>query len=107
MSAALRDCRGCQECDGWLVTDSFKQLYVSGGLDDGPSERLRAAGYSSGTKAHVFVAMPFRDDMDDVFHYGIQSAVKSAGFLCERADLASFTGDVLDWVRSRIRSPHS
>lgn len=67
------------------------------------TERLRAAGYASDAKAHVFVAMPFKDTMDDVYHYGIQGAVRSAGFLCERADLSSFTGDVLDWVRTRIK----
>jgi hypothetical protein len=46
--------------------------------------------------------MPFAEDMDDVFHYGIQGAVNSAGFLCERADLSSFTGDVMEWVKKRI-----
>lgn len=68
------------------------------------NERLRAAGYASDAKAHVFVAMPFKDEMDDVYHYGIQSAVKAAGFLCERADLSAYTGDVLEWVRTRIRT---
>jgi hypothetical protein len=68
------------------------------------SEKLRSAGYTSDAKAHVFVAMPFKDEMDDVYHYGIQSAVNAAGLLCERADLSTFTGDVLEWVRSRIRS---
>jgi hypothetical protein len=67
-------------------------------------ERLRAAGYASEGKAHVFVAMPFSDDMDNVYHYGIESAAKAAGFLCERADLSSFTGDVMEWVKSRIKS---
>lgn len=67
-------------------------------------ERLRSAGYASASKEHVFVAMPFRDEMDDVYHYGIQAAVRDAGFLCERADLSSFTGDVLEWVRERIKS---
>jgi hypothetical protein len=42
--------------------------------------------------------------MEDVFHYGIRNAVKDAGFLCERADQSSFTGDVLDWVQKRISS---
>ena len=42
--------------------------------------------------------------MDDVFHYGIQGAVNSAGLLCERADLSTFTGDVMDWVKRRISS---
>ncbi len=47
------------------------------------SERIRAVGYSSASKAHVFVAMPFSEDMDDVYHYGIRNAVKTAGLLCE------------------------
>ncbi len=67
-------------------------------------ERLRSAGYASASKEHVFVAMPFRDEMDDVYHDGIQAAVRDAGFLCERADLSSFTGDVLEWVRARVKS---
>jgi hypothetical protein len=48
--------------------------------------------------------MPFNEQMDDVYHYGIQSVVRSAGFVCERADLSAFTGDVLEWVRNRIKS---
>ena len=68
------------------------------------SEKLRAAGNDSNAKAHVFVAMPFKEEMDDVYHYGIQSAINAAGYLCERADLQPFTGDVIDWVRLRIRS---
>jgi hypothetical protein len=67
-------------------------------------ERLRSAGYSSSSKEHVFVAMPFKEDMDDTYHYGIQGVVREAGFLCERADLSSFTGDVMQWVRDRIKT---
>jgi hypothetical protein len=52
----------------------------------------------------VFVAMPFKEEMDDTYHYGMVSATNAAGFLCERADLSAFTGDVLDWVKQRIRS---
>ena len=48
--------------------------------------------------------MPFADEMSDLFHYGIQGALNGAGFLAERADLASFTGDVMEWVRTRISS---
>jgi hypothetical protein len=68
------------------------------------SERLRSAGYSSSSKQHIFVAMPFKKEMNDHYHYGIQGAVHAAGFLCERADLSSFTGDVVQWVRDRIRT---
>jgi len=42
--------------------------------------------------------------MEDIYDYGISSAVRSAGYLCERADLSSFTGDVMQWVRERIRT---
>lgn len=66
--------------------------------------RLRSVGYNSQSKPHIFVAMPFAEDMDDVFHYGIYGAVSAAGFLCERADLSTFTGDVIDWVKRRIAS---
>ena len=67
-------------------------------------ERLRAAGYASDAKPHVFVAMPFRSELDDTYHYGIQNAVRTAGFVCERADLATFVGDVMQWVQNRIRT---
>lgn len=68
------------------------------------SEKFRSVGYSSADKPHIFVAMPFQEEMDDVYDYGIQNAVRKAGFLCERADLSTFTGDVMDWVRKRIKS---
>jgi hypothetical protein len=65
---------------------------------------LSDVGQGSRHKPHIFVAMPFTEDFDDRFHYGIQRAVQSAGFLCERADLANFVGDVVSWVRDRIES---
>jgi hypothetical protein len=77
---------------------------VLDGLAQQPKDTLRTAGYTSAAKPRVFVAMPFVDSMDDTFHYGIQGAVKSAGFLCERADLTSFVGDVMEWVKQRICS---
>jgi hypothetical protein len=63
---------------------------------------LADVGEGSRTKRHIFAAMPFAKEFDDRFHYGIQRAAEAAGFLCERADLTSFVGDVLDWVRERI-----
>ena len=72
------------------------------GLDMPAKQTLRSAGYASASKPRVFVAMPFAEEMSDTFHYGIQGAVNAAGLLAERADLESFTGDVLEWVRNRI-----
>jgi hypothetical protein len=70
------------------------------------TEQLQSAGALSRTKPHIFVAMPFAPEFDDHFHYGIQQAVNAAGYLCERADLATFTGDVITWVKERIDSAH-
>jgi len=68
------------------------------------TDALRTAGAGSRGKAHVFVAMPFAKEFDDRFHYGIHKAIQAAGYLCERADMSSFTGDVLAWVKERIDS---
>jgi hypothetical protein len=65
---------------------------------------LGAVGHDSHEKPHVFVAMPFAEEYGDRFQYGIQGAANAAGYLCERADLASFTGDVIAWVKNRIGS---
>jgi hypothetical protein len=65
---------------------------------------LATVGRDSHQKPHVFVAMPFADEYADRFQYGIQGAANAAGYLCERADLASFTGDVIAWVKDRIDS---
>ena len=48
--------------------------------------------------------MPFAKEFDDRFHYGIHTAIRNAGYLCERADMATFTGDILMWVKERIAS---
>ncbi|MEM9088306.1 MAG: hypothetical protein AAGC93_06125 [Cyanobacteria bacterium P01_F01_bin.53] len=67
-------------------------------------KELDIADYDASRKKHIFVAMPFAQDMEDVYHYGIQGAVRSAGFICERADQSVFTGDIMDWVKQRIES---
>ena len=69
-----------------------------------PEERLRSAGYASASKPHIFVAMPFAEEMDDVYYFGIQGPVRESGFLCERADLEVFSGDIVQWIRSRIET---
>lgn len=65
---------------------------------------LPTAGRESEAKPHVFVAMPFTDEFDDIYYYGIEPAVKAAGYVCERADTRCFSGDILDWLKGRIQS---
>jgi hypothetical protein len=62
------------------------------------------AGIASNKKKHVFVAMPYDEEMQDVFEFGICEPVNAAGCLCERCDQLAFTGDVLDRIRNRIAS---
>jgi hypothetical protein len=86
---------------GQIHTDGRTTI---GSLAAATQTTLRSVGYASSAKPRVFVAMPFAPEMDDTFHYGIQGATNAAGLLCERADLSSFTGDVMEWVKSRIAS---
>jgi hypothetical protein len=75
---------------------------VSTLISDRSADIFRSVGYNSASKPFVFVAMPFANELDDVFHYGIKEPIKSAGFLCERADELSFTGDIMEHVKKRI-----
>lgn len=68
------------------------------------SETLRAIGYDSGQKPHVFVAMPFAEEAQDLFHYGIRQAVSSNGYLCERVDQVPSVGDILTRIKQRIKT---
>ncbi len=62
----------------------------------------RAPGAKSESKPHAFVAMPFSDGMIDVFNYGIQQAVRAAGFVCERIDQSNFVGDIFAEIKKKI-----
>lgn len=65
---------------------------------------MATAGQASQEKPHAFVAMPFLAELEDVFHYGIQGPVKSAGLLCERVDQAAFDGLIIQRIRERIET---
>lgn len=63
-----------------------------------------ALSVPSEQKPHAFVAMPYRDELEDVWHFGISQPVNRCGYLCERMDLQSFLGDVMAKMRERIES---
>ncbi|MEM8931937.1 MAG: hypothetical protein AAGE94_12235 [Acidobacteriota bacterium] len=65
---------------------------------------LRRAGYGSAAKPHAFVAMPFSDELEDTYYYGIEPPVRDAGLLCERIDQSHFSGDIAQRIFDRIRS---
>ncbi len=67
-----------------------------------PLTRLPDAGVRSDLKQHVFVAMPYNDEMEDTYEFGIREPVNEAGCLCERCDRDIFTGDILERIKDRI-----
>ena len=63
---------------------------------------MASAGANSNEKPHAFVAMPFAQELEDTYHYGILNPVKAAGLLCERVDQATFDGPIIQRIRDRI-----
>jgi hypothetical protein len=56
-----------------------------------------------GEVPHVFVAMAFDEELDDVFYFGIQRPIIAAGLLCDRVDKAAhFRGDIVDRIKDKI-----
>jgi len=56
------------------------------------------------SKRRVFVALPFSEEFQNVYEFGIYPAVRSCGFICERVDETHFTGDVLHRIRGGIEA---
>src|SRR6185295_12459413 len=55
-------------------------------------------------KKVVFVAMPYADEFENVYEYGIYPAVRQCGFICEKVNEAHFTGDILQRIRHGIET---
>jgi len=55
-------------------------------------------------KRHVFVAMPFSEDFEDVYEYGIYAPVRKCGLICEKTNETAYTGDILHRIRERIET---
>lgn len=54
-------------------------------------------------KKCVFVAMPFTEEFDDVYQFGIYAAVRRCGYVCERVDESAFAGNIVDRITEGIR----
>jgi len=53
-------------------------------------------------REHIFVAIPFSAEFEDVYEFGIYGPVRDCGYICEHVGQAAFTGDVLERIRDRI-----
>lgn len=74
------------------VAETYMKLLESAGLNNKKE------------KPHIFVAMPFSPEFEDVFIFGIQEPVQQAGLLCERVDIDIFTGDIVERIKTRIET---
>ena len=92
--------------DRFLTPSDRRFLQAHGGASNTPHVLLPGNGNtlqrSPSSKGKVFVAMPFSKELRDVWTFGIQQPVRSAGLLCERLDNEAFTGDILSQIKERI-----
>jgi hypothetical protein len=71
---------------------------------DAAINRIETAGMMSESKPHAFIAMSFKKEFDDIFYYGIQQPIHTAGLLCERVDKDAFSGGIMEYVKHRIET---
>ncbi|HZZ79331.1 MAG TPA: hypothetical protein VFE62_12485 [Gemmataceae bacterium] len=57
----------------------------------------------AGKKKSAFVAMPFAEEFEDVYQFGIYSAIRKCGYLCEKVDESVFAGSIVDRIIEGIR----
>ena len=55
-------------------------------------------------KKCVFVAMPFHEEFEDVYQFGIYSAVRKCGYVCEKVDESVYTGSIIERITEGIKN---
>jgi hypothetical protein len=55
-------------------------------------------------KKSVFVAMPFTEEFEDVYQFGIYSSIHRCGYICEKVDDSVFAGNIVDAIMDGIRN---
>ena len=86
--------------DGWSRDASLPRPPVGATRQQPPGAEAPPAS----AKRHVFVAMPYAEEFEDVYEFGIYGPIRRCGFICERVDRAAFTGDILQRIRQRIET---
>ena len=56
------------------------------------------------TKRFAFVAMPFAEEFEDVYQFGIYGAVRRCGYICEKVDQAAYAGSIVERITEGIRN---
>lgn len=55
-------------------------------------------------KKCVFVAMPFAEEFEDVYQFGIYGTVRKCGYVCEKVDESVFAGSIVDRIIDGIQN---
>ncbi len=53
---------------------------------------------------HIFIAMPYAKEFNNLYYFGIKQTVEKMGRKCERVDQEIFTGDLVQRIKERISS---
>ena len=54
-------------------------------------------------KKVAFVAMPFSEEFEDVWEFGIYAPIRRCGYACEKVDVSTFAGDIVGRICEGIR----
>jgi hypothetical protein len=71
---------------------------------DSTQEMFTSQLSSPPRKKIVFVAMPFGEEFEDIYQFGIYNAVRRMGYVCEKVDQSMFTGSIVEQITSLIKS---
>ncbi len=69
----------------------------------GPAATAAVAPLPAPAKLSAFVAMPFSQDFEDVYEFGIYAPIRRCGYVCERVDESAFAGNIVDRIQEGIR----
>jgi hypothetical protein len=47
--------------------------------------------------------MPFSEEFEDIYQFGIYAAVRRAGYVCEKVDESVFTGNIVERITNSIQ----
>lgn len=70
-------------------------------LNGAKRESERVGGLSL---RHFFVAMPYAQEFNNTYYFGIKHPVEQLGRKCERVDQDAFNGDIVERIKQRIAS---
>lgn len=98
-----------QERLKYLMSTKGLVVYAEGdyylnlhGVKQSPQQEI--ARVSNLTLEHIFIAMPYAKEFNNVYYFGIKQVVEKRGRKCERVDQDKFTGDIVQRIKERIKS---